>query len=527
MIDPKTLLGTKFLPANYKQVRLLSRTARAYHALKPYPSYSAMTREWKTEERGPFPRCRPFVQNIVNKGATWLFGKPVTFKVACDEELEESDPRIEAYEELTKLINSVWKNNDMTRRARVAAVVGALSGGVVAKFSYTEAEGVQIDLLDPAEQVQLYWDNDNHERLVMARIQYPVYDPTDGCNYWHREEYTDKIHRVYKRVSNSMIGGNVTSDPYAMIDQVEAYGTWEIASENPNAFGIIPLWYIRNRETGTQYGEGDLWTMYEIIDQVNFTKNLAHIDNQKSIDPTKAFIDLTAADGDDPVSTGDQSVLILESKVDAMNPKQGRVDLLQTNAALRPHLDAFAKELKQELMQAVGSVEVDAEDITNKGNLTAAVMTQIYAPIIERTNEKRQLYGEDGFCVFMERLCIGMANLGSTAWAAGIGADVQIQWPPFFEQTEDEKGQLADRQLKLVEGGLTTKELAVRKIATSDDVHDVDELLEQIKVEQEERDAKASEKEDVMASAMARQRRSLSGDLPGSVKSKKDSQEQK
>ena len=183
-IEPKSLLGTKYLPNNYKLVRALSRTARAYHALQPYPSYSNMTKNWVTEDRGPYPRCRPFVQNIVNKGATWLFGKPVTFRVA--EETQKPKKKGEApkskYEEMNELINAAWTDNDMTSMARVSAIIGANSGGVYIHFSYDEnkEQPIQIDVLDPAEQVRLYWNPQNIQELWMARIQYPIYNESNG-----------------------------------------------------------------------------------------------------------------------------------------------------------------------------------------------------------------------------------------------------------------------------------------------------------------------------------------------------------
>src|SRR5450631_3703435 len=106
--DPNSLLGTPHNPPGFGMARLISRAARAYHALGPYPSYSAMTKNWKVEERGPYPRCLPFVQDIVTKGARWLFGKPLTFRI-------EGDPG------QSKALNDLWTSNDMGRRSVAAA----------------------------------------------------------------------------------------------------------------------------------------------------------------------------------------------------------------------------------------------------------------------------------------------------------------------------------------------------------------------------------------------------------------------
>ncbi len=510
-IEPKSLLNTKYLPNNYKLVRALSRTARAYHALQPYPSYSNMTKNWVTDDRGPYPRCRPFVQNIVNKGATWLFGKPVTFRVA--EETQKPKKKGVApkskYEDMNELINAAWTDNDMTSMARVSAIIGANSGGVYIHFSYDEnkEQPIQIDVLDPAEQVRLYWDPKNIQKLLMARIQYPIYNEGTGETYWYREDWTDETYQTYKPVAMTTITPSAFIDPYQLIDQVDQFEKWEIATTEPNKFGIIPGWYVRNRKNGSTYGDGDLWAMFDIIDQINFTHNLAHIDNQKSIDPTKALIDLAAPVGEQPGANQSNEVEVYESK-DA-SKQQGKIELLQTNAALRPHLDAFAKELKKDLFDAVGSVELSPEEVTNKGNLTAAVMTQMYAPLVERTGEKRQCYGEDGYCVFFERMAIGLSNIKAEGWEAV--EDIQIVWPPYFEETEGEKGQLADRQSTLVENGLTTRDKAIRAVAKSDGIQDIDAHIADVDKEHEENKAEEQKQMEAQNTPMNRQRAGMGG----------------
>lgn len=505
-IDPESLLGTNHLPPQYGSVRGLSRTARAYHALSPYPSFSRMTKDWKIEERGPFPRCRPFVQHIVNKGASWLFGQQVSFRVG--EEEQNAD-------DISELINEVWTLNDMTRRSRSAAITGANSGGVVAKYSYDETKEipVQIDLLDPTEQVRLYWNPDNIQELFMARVQYPIFNAVDGKVYWNREDYTDKTHVVYKPVAMSQVTNSAYSDPYQMVDLIDQYDNWFVAESKPNPFGVIPLWYIRNRENGTEYGEGDLWSMFETIDQINFTRNLGHKDNQKSIEPDVIYIDLTASDGDQP-GTNQNVVEVLDSK--DKDGKQGKVEQLQTNAALRPHLDKFADDLKNELLSAVGSIDLDQSDISNKGNLTAAVMTQIYAPLIERTNEKRQCYGEDGFCVFLERMSKGLATIGADGWQPV--EDVQIVWAPFFEDTEEEKSALANRQVTLLDNCLTTHEKAVREIANCDGIKDIDDHLASVLKEKQEKCAHEAKEMEAQTSQMNRQRSSQGGVGGGQIR---------
>ena len=69
--------------------------------------------------------------------------------------------------------------------------------------------------------------------------------------------------------------------------------------------------------------------------------------------------------------------------------------------ALRGAMMEYGKDLRKQLLSGAGSVEVDPADVTNKGNLTQAVLQQLYAPQIESTSDKRRSWGDDGLCRFL------------------------------------------------------------------------------------------------------------------------------
>ena len=108
-------------------------------------------------------------------------------------------------------------------------------------------------------------------------------------------------------------------------------------------------------------------------------------------------------------------------------------------------------------------------------------MHQLYAPLIDRTEEKRQCYGEDGLCVFFERMGIGMRNAGVEGWDEV--EDVQAVWPAYFSLAEAELMEAAERQVYLVQNNLTTIDRAIRYVAAKDSVIDVDVLIEEIQKE--------------------------------------------
>lgn len=456
----RDFIGCKTNPAGFDSLRLLARTAKAYDALVPYPNFSAMTnKKWLTEEQGPYPRCLPFVRNIVTKGARWLFGKPVTFRV------EDNKP-------LSKLINDAWTENSMGARSVPMARMGALSGGVALKWSYDpeRSEYPQIHVLDPAEHTRFYWHPHDTTQLLMVRVQYPIFDPAKGVTVWYREEWTDEELVVYEDIPQAVLVSTNVNDPYQIATKVDDYQDWKIKTREPNEFGVIPLWYVQNIHTGREFGDGDLWSYFQTIDLINYTRNLEHLNNQKGQDPGKAYIDLEPETDDAPGR--DMVGESLRTTTDAV--AQGKIQELSPDATMRPHMRQYIEDLKRELYQAVGSVELSVEDVTNKGNLTRAVLEQVYGPLIEATDEKRKSYGEDGLCTFFERMCDGMANAGVSGWSADT--DVQIHWPDMFHGTPEEHSTEVQRQKTMVEARFTTPERAVRAVAALDGIIDTDKL---------------------------------------------------
>lgn len=461
------LINTTALPAGLREARILARKAKAYHSLRPYPFVAFQ--EWKVEERGPLPICRPFVKHIVQKGADWLFLKPVHFKVEDDKAL-------------TDLVNKVWNDNCMGSRATGMAVTGALSGAVDLKWSKPDKDkdDVTIEVYDPTEHTRFYFDQTDPTKLLMARIQVPFYDYLTKKWFWKREDWTDDTWTTYDPLPCRENAEQTGLNPYKFADEAD-----KSQFLNPNTvanpFGIVPFWRVKNQESGDEWGFGDLWPYYQVVDQINFQRDLGHKENQKRSDPKLAYIDLTQPNNEAPDMSGAPgAVEVLVSE----DGKEGRIEVVEGSHDILAEIKIFADDLKRELYAAVGSVDFGPEDVTNKGNLTTAVITQLYAPLIEATERKRTLYGEDGVSVFFERMCKGLAKASVKGWKET--EDVQTVWPQVVEMTEEEKTVAVTRQQTMVDSAFTTHERATREIAVQDGVVDVDELVKEVETQKAE-----------------------------------------
>jgi hypothetical protein len=467
------LINTRSMPAGLGWLQARAYEARAYDALDPYPLFHF--KDWMTEDRGPLPRCMPIAKSIVNRGAKWLFGKPLQLHVAENPELE-------------LFLRKMWRKNKMGARLVAMAREAALDGGIVLKFSYDETARIPLSIqsLSLVDEVRLYYDPHNCDELLMARIQYSYFDAVVGKTMWYREEWTaeEEIHYFLVPQENLNISRGAAR-VYMSFNRTDPdlYEGWEISSRTANPFGLIPLIHIKNIETDDLYGGGDLWDLYRVLDRVHLTYHLMDKSNQFDADTNPIFIDLDVDedDIDKPVAPGQP--LDLHSSEDG---KQGKVEFAPTGNGLRPAMMEYAKDLKKQVLAAASSVEVDQAEFSNKGNLTNAVLAQLYLPQIEITNEKRKTWGDDGLCEFLALVARGLQTAGVDL---GVDEDdedtyeVRIQWPSFFELSQDELTALTGRTQEQEIAGYVTHERAIERIAQAEGIEDVTAMIEELKTE--------------------------------------------
>lgn len=454
------LINARHLPHGLSQVIALSKQARAYQAMNPYPRFHFQ--QWMSEDRGPLPRCLPTAKSIVQRGAKWLFGKPVQISAPKSETLEAR-------------LRDAWLDNRMDSRLVAIARDGALDGGVALKFSYQEGAKPEIAIqsLSIVDECRLFFHPHDCDKLLMARVQYPYFDAASGETFWYREEWTaaEEIH--YLRLAATTLGN---SDP-------DKYDGWVIDNEasQPNPFGVIPLMLIKNIETDDQWGAADLWHpaegdgLYRIVDRINLTFHLMDKSNQFDAETNPIYIDLDVDDQDidKPLQPG--QALELHS---SNEEKQGKVEFPRGGNALRPAMMEYAKELRKQVLEAASSVSVDQAEFTNKGNLTSAVLEQLYQPQIEITNEKRKSYGQDGLAKFLSLITQGLENAGVDlgAGADAASAEVLIKFSPYFDLSEDEKAAKVARLQEEDIGGYLPHKRAIEEISQMEGRDDIEAI---------------------------------------------------
>lgn len=468
------LVNTPAIPPESMVWRKLAAEAQAYHMGVPYPAFAF--HNWRTEQRGVVPIVQPFVKGIPRTSAKWLFGKPI--ELICEDS-----------EDWQEFMRSCWQSNRMPTRMVAEAETAAVTGACGLKFDYDESRPdcpVRISTLKPWHYTCFRHPHDAYI-VLMVRIQYPIWNPEEQRTEVYREEWTADEFIQYEPQTTAGLGVYDWMSPAKPWAGPLAYETkdWTIKKREPNKFGVIPFVDIWNIDRGTGYGHGDLFGFYRAVDRVNLARYLEDLHNQKNVDPKVAFIDLTEADDEqEHVTVPGEPVLLQSSSTE----KQGKIEQMHPQSEIRAHLRTYAIDIKRELYHAVGSVEVNEEEVTNKGNLTAAVLMQLYHSLILSTEEKRKCGGEDGVCKFFETMAEGLANFGAKE-AAGVSddCDVTISWPDYFDLTDEDKFNRVNRYQMSVSGGFMPKSVAVRKVAQMEGIQDIEEYEDQVEIEDEER----------------------------------------
>jgi hypothetical protein len=471
MFEAKDLINTKHLPSGLASVRDLALEAAAYHRLDAYPAYHF--KDWKVEDRGPLPKVTPFVRTIVRRSARWLFGRPVNPTVPKNQKLEE-------------FVLKAWEANRLDSRLVAMAEKAGVEGGIVLKFAYDEkrrGHPLAISALSPISQVRMYHDPHDHERLLMARVQYPYFDPVKGETYWYREEWTDEFHVVYQPVQGSDLGRDLATQQ----SKVDAHEGWLIKSQKANPFKLIPLHHVKNLETDDCWGTGDCWGLYRIIDRINLCWHLMDRSNQFDSQVSPIFLDAELRD-EGPVQAQQPGVPVEAESTSSESGAdyKGQIVFPPTGNSLRPAMMEYACKLQKMVQNAASSVEVDQAEFSNKGNLTNAVLAQLYLPQIEATEEKRKAYGQDGLVPFFDLVARGLQNANIESFDVTDDPEssrLELAWPEYFELSENEKAARLGRVQEGVFGGMLTKERAIEAFAQIEGIEDVAALKNELKAE--------------------------------------------
>lgn len=459
-------------PNQWSATKSLSIKGRAYYCGLPYPWFSF--RNWKTEELGPYPVCLPLPKAISNQTARWLFGKPPTLSFQN--------------EILDRFYQPVLKANRINTRLLANATRASYAGNFVVKFSYDMDDDPQLRFdFYPIEFVRFYFHPHVQHKVVGVQLVYPFFDLETGDLHYYREDWTEDKVVVYKPM-NMAVPIMPTSNPWMsrLIPEAaerELLGKWEIAKTKKNEFGILPFQLVKNLDDDGEYGLGDYWMVFDVIDRMNFTYHLEHMSNQLHSTPTTVFLDVegTEVELDRPLRPN-EALSLRSAETEAGTTATGKVELVEPKGHIRPHMREYAEALRQAVLEATSTVLLRPEDVVNKGKLTQSVMSQTYEPLVQLTEEKRRTFGEEGLTQLFVKVAKGLKNLGVPEFQGVDVSDVSetapiIHWNKMFKLSEDEAFAAFDRLDREAERKYLPVEEVIKRICELEGIPNVEAVI--------------------------------------------------
>lgn len=300
-------------------------------------------------------------QNIVDKLVAFLVKEPWSIKLPA--ELEGGAEDIGQKNPIHDILESVWTANNRMVFSYKMAHMGCITGDCFVKVSYDEdfyAPGIgelKFDVLD-SRTVQPFFDDMEKDKLIGARIQYPVKEVNeDGSTKltMYQELHTD---------------GNIV---YAL--------DGEIQTIIPNPLGELMIVHIKNEPLPFErYGRSDLYNL--------IMPNKEYNEKRSDISEILAYhaAPVTIIKG--------ARVQNLEKgarKVWGGIPKDGDVYNLNLEADLSSSLQ-YLEDLKTHLHETGCVPPETLSNLQAVSNTSGSALHLQYQPILDRIQRKRPEY---------------------------------------------------------------------------------------------------------------------------------------
>jgi|GEM_PF-636708 len=363
-------------------------------------------------------RCAP----IVDKGVSWLFGKPVTIRIAPNSGTQSSSATGEgdtiadaATARAQDWLDGCFKANRLQARLQKAATNGGVCGHTFLMLHpdhpLANPQGndyPRITLLDPAT-VSVRTSPDDVDLVLAYVIEYRIV--SGSATGWRR--------KVIERIDpDGLAGKSVTGydrdDIWRITDYTRAEnGTfWLPVGTSEWPYPFPPVVDTQNLPNPNEYwGAPDLTPDLLALNKVlNFVQsNTARIIKYHA-HPKTWIKGARAAQ----VDIGVDGLIGLPSENASLQNLEMQSDLASSMA--------FATDLRasmDELSRVPGVALGRLEDLP-KGAVSGTTMRMLFEALTEKTESKRLLYG-----AMLEDLCMRLL------WIAGFGEGIEVtlHWP--------------------------------------------------------------------------------------------------
>lgn len=367
----------------------------AYNGRFPQPLHN---RPRRNSDAVILNRCGP----IVDKGVSFLFGKNVEFQAG-----EDADPKAQAY------LDGFWRANRKMATLHKMGVNGGVSGHVFVKL--LEADPYPRLVVLDTTMVTVEHAPDDIERINAYCIHY-----SDAASVLQSEtgkptEYRQRIERT----------GDADGDEWQIVEQKRVGGQWVTGTTTRWPYPFSPIRQCQNMPAPNQFwGKADLTPdLIQLNKDINFiASNVARIIRYHAHPKTWA----KGLAGNKLQIAPDETILLPEGA------ELGAVEMQSDLSSSMEFLDRLQTSL--DVSARIPAITLgDLKDIP-RGTISGAAIELLYSVAIEKTESKRELYGE-----LLEDICrCALAMAGYDAMT-----DITILWPDVLPSDKLASAQVA------------------------------------------------------------------------------------
>lgn len=300
-----------------------------------------------------------FARICVDKSVSFLFS-------GVDFEIEEQD-KLSVSEE-DRYLDAVWKQANKNIFLHQLGVNGAIAGHAFIKIKRDpRLPYPRLINLDP-ENVSVIWELEDYQQPVQFRIEWSGID-----------------HRTARAAARRQIISRINENAWEIYDEISrGDGKWERLGQEKWAFPFAPIFHCQNLPNPNEfYGESDLTDdVIHINERINFVaSNIARILRFHAHPKTWAR---------------GVSARELDMSVDSLitiNTPDGVLQNLEMQSDLSSSLE-FYQRLVDAFHEIIRIPDVAVGRSENLGALSGIALKLMFAPLIEKTQTKRALYGQ-------------------------------------------------------------------------------------------------------------------------------------
>lgn len=395
-------------------------------------------------------------------------------------------------------------------------------------------------------------ETDPHDPSIVTKLE---------IRYPYLQEYRDEKAKkwalrcmLYRRVIDAF--SDTTYKPAKASESGDEPDQWIVDKDKTvdHGLGFCPVvWYRHMRRCDTVEscdGEAIHCRVLDEIDCLNWALSLRHRGALTASDPQP--IEIGVDEDHNPAPMGRKAEVVIQGGVDPhtgkpshtyVAPKMGsssgearmrgpgvvwrypssesRVELLTLPGDAMKPADDNARDLRSKIAESLAVVFTDVENMKAAADMSGKALREHHKRQIERCDQIRDDFG-DNFLLPLVGMLLRIAMRtadglylpgvkkvapilqrfeaqvedGSVRWFA---PSIRLSWGEYFQLTAADKKADIEAVLLAFDGGLITKRTALEELADYFEIGNVDEYLETIEAEAQERQEKAMETAAAMA----------------------------